>query len=523
MLSNRTENRMRILTLAAVVVLLLASWGGSLYASGFENTGLGTTARGMGGAFRAIADDWTAAYYNPAGYAYIVDNQIGTSLGITLFRDEITPRYSQPDPEGNEYGWGIANGQTIYNFHRILNKPAAGLVFRLPMMGGETVFGLSAYQPFDQSLRWRMYALDASFLRTYNEDAVDNPALPRHDYLIDLDVVAFQATAAREFNEGKLAIGVGLQLLRGDLWFSDLVFRDNPRGDIVAAVDDRPRERIPEYVDNQGRGWGFGLRGGAIWKPTEKLDVAVTAYLPFDLTIKGETNFTFVLPKAEYLWGDIYIMENPTDYLFVSGQMPTQVADFETKLKLPPSLAFGVAYRATEKLTLALDAEYTLWSRYDGLEFSFSNITGTPHYIDSVLVDEEWIKLVQLHEQDFFQADLTNPVEWDNAGKVSLGARYLLHPKLTLLAGVSADQSPTRNSNLFTPQFMDLGTKKSFNLGGILHINQWDLGAITSYTSYPDIDLVGLVDADGNDTFDNFPGAYKADTYETVLSLGYRF
>jgi long-chain fatty acid transport protein len=512
---------MRILTLAVAVMLLLASSSGSLYASGFENTGVGVTARGMGGAFRAIADDWSAAYYNPAGYAYIVDNQLGGSWSFTLFRDQITPRYAAVDSFANEYGWGIANGQTIYNFHRILDKPSAGFVVRLPMMGGETVFGLSAFQPFDQSLRWRMYALDASLLRAYNEDAVGNLSLPGTDYLIDLDVVAFQATAAREFNEGKLAVGVGLQLLRGDLWCSDLVFRDNPRGDVNEMVDNRPRDRVPEYADNEGRGWGFGLRGGVIWKPTDKLDVAATAYLPFDITIKGETFFTFIMPKAQYLWGDV--VPNSADFLFVSGQIPTQASDFETKLKLPASLAFGVAYHATEKLTVALDAEYTLWSKYDGLKFSYSNFAGTPHYLDSVLVDGGWVKSVRLFEPEFFQADLANPVDWDNAGKVSLGARYLLHPKLTLLAGVCADQSPARNSIYFTPQFMDLGTKKTFNAGGILHINQWDIGVITSYTDFPDINLVGLADADSNDTFDNFPGAYKADTYETVLSLGYRF
>jgi len=495
---------MRILTLAVAVLLLLASWSGSLYASGFENTGLGATARGMGGAFRAIADDWSAAYYNPAGYAFIVDNQLAGTLGLIHFRDEITPHYVETDPEGNEYGWGIANGQTIYNFHRVLNNPSAGFVVRLPMMGGETVFGLSAFEPFDQSLRWRTYAPDASFMRAYNEDIGVKFSLPGHDYLIDLDVVAFQATAAREFNEGKLAIGVGLQLLRGDLWFSNLTFRANPRGDVNPDVDNRPRDQIPEISDSQGRGWGFGLRGGVIWKPTEKLNVAATAYLPFDITIKGETFYTFVMPKAVYLWGSV--APNSADYLFVSGEMLTQTSDFETKLKLPSSLALGVSYQATEKLTVAVDAEYTLWSKYDGLDFSFSNFANTPRF-----------------EQEFFQADLASPVKWDNTGKVSLGARYLLHSKLTLLAGVCADQSPSRNSTDYTPQFMDLGTKKGFSGGGILHISQWDVGLITSYTAYPDINLVGLVDSDGNGTFDNFPGAYKAGTYETVLSVGHRF
>jgi hypothetical protein len=130
---------------------------------------------------------------------------------------------------------------------------------------------------------------------------------------------------------------------------------------------------------------------------------------------------------------------------------------------------------------------------------------------------------VPAFESEFFTSDLTNPVVWENAGKVALGLRYELNPALTLLAGGSADQSPARNSAEFTPQFVDLGTKKSYNAGGIFHINQWDVGVIASYFTYPDIDLVGLTNLDDDNMFDNFPGAYKARTYETVLSLGYRF
>ena len=152
---------MRILRVAVAVLLPFALWGSHVHASGFETTGLGTTARGMGGAFRAIANDWTAAYYNPAGLAYIADNQLGSSVALFHLRNEITPHYAATDAYGNEYGWGIVNNQAIYNFHRILDNPAGGVVVRLPLWG-ETVFGLSVYEPFDLNQRWRLYSLSAS-------------------------------------------------------------------------------------------------------------------------------------------------------------------------------------------------------------------------------------------------------------------------------------------------------------------------------------------------------------------------
>ena len=119
---------MRILTLAVAVMLLLVLWSGSLYASGFENTGLGTTARGMGGAFRAIADDWSAAYYNPAGYAYIVDNQLGIGWGLINFRDEVRPQYVAVDDFGNEYGWGIANLHAVIDSSSTSGNGSKGLL-----------------------------------------------------------------------------------------------------------------------------------------------------------------------------------------------------------------------------------------------------------------------------------------------------------------------------------------------------------------------------------------------------------
>jgi long-chain fatty acid transport protein len=492
---------MRIARLATLVFTLLAIIPLGLHASGFENTGLGTTARGMGGAFRAVANDWTAAYYNPAGYAYIVDNQLGGALALFNLRNEITPDYAAVDDFGNEYGWGIVNGQTVYNYHRVLNNPSAGFIVRLPVWG-ETVFGLSAYQPFDQNITWRLYALDGSLLTAYNPDAVNNRLVPSTHYQNDLDVVAFQLTAGHEFIENQLALGVGLQLLRGDLHFRDLNFRDNPREGTVA---DRPRDRIPEFTDNSGMGWGFGLRAGLLYKLNDQLDIGVTGYLPFDITIDGNTDFTFVMPYIEPLQRGDIAADSP-DTLFANGQIARFQSDFKAKLRLPASFGGGIAFRPTEKLLVALDAEYTLWSHYDGLAFDYSSFLGVSS------IETEW-----------FTQNLTSPVEWKDAGKVALGLSYDIADQLTLLAGGSADQSPSRDSREITPQFMDLGTKYGFDIGGILHINQWYLGFATSYYDYPDLNVQGLTDPNGDNVFDNFPGEYKAQTYETVLSVGYRF
>ena len=68
---------MGIVRVSAIILVVVTLLSPVVSASGLEGFGVGTRAAAMGGAFRAVADDWTAAFYNPAGYANIYDNQLG--------------------------------------------------------------------------------------------------------------------------------------------------------------------------------------------------------------------------------------------------------------------------------------------------------------------------------------------------------------------------------------------------------------------------------------------------------------
>lgn len=497
---------MRFVRFTGCVLLVLAVCTSGLWASGFENTGLGTTARGMGGAFRAVASDWSAAYYNPAGYAFIVDEQVGGVISFPYLRNEITPDYSLTDYYGNEYSWGFPNGQPLYNYHLILNNPAAGMVLRLPVWG-ETVFGLSAYQPFDYNIGWEMYSPEQAEFLAYNDSITK---FPGNTFKNDLDVVAFQVTAAREFSEDRLSIGVGLQVLRGDLLFQDLTLRSNPR---PYPYNQRPRDRIPELSKNEGRGWGFGIRAGMLYKVNDKLNVAFSAYYPSEITLKGDASFSYYLPLSTELLRDANI--TAIDRIFVGGSVFSVTSKFEAKMKLPPSVSAGLAYQLTDKLLVSADAEYTVWSQFEGFQFTYSDFQGFKS--DSNPLDD------QRAEYDFFTSDLSNPVEWDNTIKAAVGIKYDYVEALSLMGGFSFDQSPADGSADITPHFVDTGDKYGFNLGATLHVNQWDIGAAFGYIDYPDLNLVGMTDTNNDDKFDNFPGTYKASTYETIVSIGYRF
>lgn len=488
---------MGFLRSAAAALLCVSVIAGASRAAGFQNTDLGAVARGMGGAFRSLADDWTAAYYNPAGYAFMLDNEVGSAVHLPHLRHDLRPNYGYRDQFGNRYEMGVYNDRTVNNVHNILNNHAAGITLRLPVLQ-ETVFGLSGYQPFDYQINWNLF----SPLESYTTDTFTT--IPRDQFLNDIDVVAFQLTAAREVIPERMSIGIGLQLLRADLQFHDLVFRPNPLG---SPVSDRPRDFVPQFARNDGNGWGFGLNAGMLYKVTPKLNIGATIALPFDITISGDAHSIYILPENDFLSQQY----QPTDprYLFTSGGNFNVLSTFETKLKLPASLGAGVSYAATERLTVALDAEYVFWNRFDGFAFDYDDFSHVRGPADSI--------------PTFFEKDISAATDWDNTGKIALGLRYRALDFLNLLGGVAFEQAVVRNG-VFRPQFVDTGDKTNYNLGAVFTIAQrLNVGTTIGYIQFPDETTSTFTDLNGDGLPDSFPGRYRADHIEFVLSGAVKF
>ncbi len=502
---------MGIARFSAIVLTVLVLLASGICASGLENSGIGTKARGLAGAFRGVADDWTAAYYNPAGYAYLWDNQVGGNMAFVHYRDEIVPNVRW----GGTYERGIYNDRINYNDHEILSNPSGGLVVRLPL-AGETVFGLSAYQRFDFNTTWDMFQP----LLSYS----DSVSMPGDEFANNFDVVTFQLTAAREVIPDKLSLGIGLQLNRADLVYSNTYFRYNPISsspndpyyDIMA---DYPFDRITQWNKNNGNGWGLGFNLGGLARVNEKLQVGASINVPLKITVSGTAYNRFYMPNIPTLWenSDSAIIANPgaVGQLFLSGDVVSDSSDFETELKLPVSMGIGLSYQATERLTVSFDAEYTLWSMYEGFNFMYTNVQGLHGPADTSAL-----------ANDFFSSDVSSPVDWENAGKVALGLQYeipkFLSPDvaLTMLGGAAADQSPARKVKQFTPQMLDTGDKYTFSLGALFHIQRWDIGVTSTYTHMPELVVAGV---EMDKVYQRFPGTYKGGTYETIMSFNYRF
>jgi len=497
---------MRAIKLTVFLGLLQILLVPAVFGSGMSFDGIGAKARAMGGAFRAVADDWTAAYYNPAGYGRIQDNVIAADAAILHNRYSLTPNVLW----GGEYESGFFNGQEIANKHEVLNVPQGGILARLPAPGlGEMVFGFSIIQQFDQNQTWQLFQ---------NIPTHSDSTFPLNQFGINFDAVAFQFTAAKNYIEDRLSLGLGLSLVRGDLKYSSIALRNNP---MPSPVSDRPHDKIPEWYETDGYGWGFGYRFGALFDATEKLHLGLVYTGKTSLDIDGTTRLKFYMGDNPY--NDYYETNQLfEELLFLNGEVINATADFKTTIDLPASIGGGLAYDVNDRLTVALDAEYIFWSQFEGFNFEFTDFQGNTFRDETILTDTTFTRA-----QDMMTGDLAIPVVWKDAPRVMVGATYQALSYLNVRAGFMADKSAIDWENVdgitLTPQFFDLGTKYTYSLGLGFDIDVWNISLTNSYTHYPDLNVYQQADVDDDGLMDNLTGGYEGDQYQTVLGISYRF
>lgn len=472
----------------------------SVFAGGMGVLGVGAKASAMGGSFRAIADDWSAAYYNPAGLFYMTENELTINEVISNYQLKFTPHVNY-----GGYPVGFYQGE-IYNRYEILTNPTLGGYFKLPVSGRDIVAGLAIFQPFDQNLSWGVFS-------PLNNGA----SLPGQQIEHNFDAVALNAVIAVELMENKLSFGLSGGLLKGDLIYGGFFLRKNPAdpdASYYERVASRPNDLITEWQHSDGYGLGFNLRSGLLYKATEKLSMGLSYALPSSITIDGDSYFYYYMPDNPYYQlDDDVLFPNSENYILSHGDVYEAEGTFETEVKLPGQLAGGIAYQVNDKLLIAGDMEMTFWSNFEGYAFDYQFKDSAISYNDEI---NTWMV-----------EDLTLPVDWKNTISGSIGLQYAYTEKVFLRAGYAADQSPVEPGSLHIA-FFDSGLKHSGTLGLGLVFENVRLDFSTKYTKYPESIETGnvkLLNGDGTEDsiVDNLPGTYSGSAFESIAQFTVRF
>ena len=222
-------------------------------------------------------------------------------------------------------------------------------------------------------------------------------------------------------------------------------------------------------VNLDGKASGMGFNVGLFFKATENLTFGVDYRSKINMKLDDGTA-TFTIPQS-------------LDGVLGTGHT------FDAELPLPASLDFGVAYRLNEKVLLAFELDWVMWSAYESLDFTFDNDENSP-------------------------LNSTNPREYKDSFIPRVGVEYSLSEKLHLRAGYYYDPSPA-NENYFTPETVTLNT------------NAFTLGFTWSPLDFMDVDVSYLQTMGKQSTMkyepDNFAGTYKTIAYLPGIGLSFKF
>lgn len=333
---------MKIFIYASVFLLFLIQ-SAPVSAAGFADTyGFGIRAISLGGAFSAVADDYSAAYYNPAG----LSQNSGHHLSIEYF-------YTSPDIEVKNISGGdlIVRGPGgEVRTDPTKGSAGGGLDLQIPMIGVVLDINEIAKAPFNIQLGLAVSLpeqLDIAY--RIHDYPPDQPHFFR--YSDDIDRITLAAGLGIEVVKDLVHIGIGTQTM---LYGPGKFIIDGLSLTEENAVAQEEMGAIWQYDPLAGillTPFGKKLKIGFSWKDEQELKIG-----PLPVTA-----LAFV--------GDA-ILEVPL------------VLDINAFF-VPEEFSFGLALDL-DRILVCLEADKQLWSKYEYSTTDSFNYAGSPDFDDTI-------------------------------------------------------------------------------------------------------------------------------------------
>jgi len=304
------------------LILTFLSIGAMLFAGGFALSGVGSRATAMGGAYRGLADDASAMYWNPAGLGFIDGNSV--DLGGTF----ILPS-STWDPTGTAVTGIPGFSAKEYEAEKSLRSFPS--LFATMAKNPKLKYGLGVFVPYGLGTTWD----------NYNQAAVGitSTAFPSDEMLSSIAIIDIHPTVAYQMTPC-LSAGLGVSVMYGTIEIRKLQFP------FTGVAPYYYNYATPKTSDLNGDGMGFGANFGFMYKPMwmEALSIGITGKIPSEIKLKGDVeSYTWTAPATA-----------------AGGKF-----DIESSLKLPGEIGLGFSYKVMPNWMMNLDYAYTMWDRLD--------------------------------------------------------------------------------------------------------------------------------------------------------------
>jgi len=329
------RNLVHVFAIAAT----LAAGASPVFAAVSNTLGVGAKATGYGGAFTAIADDFSASFYNPAGLATVKHRELvsGWLLG-------------KPSVNMGKFG--------AYN--TILSGPILGNVFPFEIMGVKAAVGIYSFYPkhgagvldvrssplwFNGSCAGNCGGQISPAVRLRIPRRLPVSAFLNEDNQQHLDFI----TALGLKLHDKLYVGAGLRANLKILGDVNVDFVQTSKGQgVLAPTPPGASQFTGQIATRPTFGWilgalidtGKGVKIGGSWKQESRTQ------------FRQGLNSRSTLPTT----GDLSVV------IPVRGQLGLDTF-FE-----PEEATIGVAWDINERWTVSADFTWQDWSRFGGNE-----------------------------------------------------------------------------------------------------------------------------------------------------------
>ncbi len=400
---------LKISLLTIVLLLCIGLSSQALATNGTQIGAVGARALGMGGSFRGLANDWSAAYFNPAGLTQMEGKwTFGFSGAYIMPRGSHTPH---PFPAQNlPFSGYYTNEREAVK--RNFPVPALGIFFK---PSDAFVVGLGVYAPNGLGAGFDVMTIPASYGNTTGFSRED-------EHYSDHMVINIQPTFALKVSDF-LSVGLGLSYMWGKMDLNMGMLAYNPaaanwaalQGMVALAVGGGalpPGTTLGALTADQYRlatelgaatsGSAYGANFGLLFTFSDQFQMGLNARYNTDLKLSGDLTQTYIMHGDA---AKLAVLGNPAlaPYFAGAGIDQTEIAglfsgqnvkildaaEMEADLPMPMEIGGGIAFRPSPKLTITADAKWTNWAKWD-------KITIRPTGADELELHLNWENTIEV-------------------------------------------------------------------------------------------------------------------------------
>ena len=440
-------------------VFLLFSITARCRGGGYAQSQVGERAFSLGGAFRGLADDWSAAHWNPAG----LDNLTGPA--VTYSFSSRTPFFTfHPSAELP----GMDGRLSVEEPRTSVALPAVSFFNRYAFQERRITAGVAVFHPYFQNSRWDLYDIPFHYTggRSY----------PETDHTVEFSITDIHPAVAFELLRN-LSFGFGLSIYHGTLLWQRLRLMDG--GDLPYPVSRIPADEVIDW-----NGWGIGANAGFLYRPGRRVSIGCSASIAPRIGLSGDVKRSMYIPEA---LRDRYDGVDYIEYTLTGS----------TRLHLPERVGIGVAVTPFYGFLLTGDAQYERWNglnhgislRYDGQEPDGGDVP-----------DEDLL------------------LRWRNTWSYSVGASYQLFPLFHLRSGYSFAPSPAPDRTFF-PFLGEIGDSNAFHAGFSYRNSDFTIDCAYGFCKTDNRFVRESSDLNADGVIETYAGEYLGKSHTCMIGL----